>query len=159
MRKTQVDTKGETETFLSRNVRLITFLVCIALFLAVFGPLSVFHISEYIKKQSDTRVEMTGEDLLAVSKKLPNVAPSDLSGFLGECGYNEVADMKYEIYQIYVDDRYLLMASFNQQTAHLFYFNLTDMKTGQRLDLLNQADQLEQFLQADGANGKGIPKT
>lgn len=158
MRKTQVDTKGETETFLSRNVRLITFLVCIALFLAVFGPLSVFHISKYIEQQSDTRVEMTKEDLLAVSQRLPNLSPQDLSGFVGECGYNQVADMKYEIYQIYVEGRYLLMASFNQQTAHLFYLNLTDMKTGEKLDLLKEAPKLEQFLQSGDANGKGIPK-
>ena len=152
MRKVPMDTKGETETFLSRNVRLITFLICIALFLGVFGPLSVFHISEYIKQQSDPRVEMTPQDLLTLAQKLPTVRPEDLSGFVGECGHNEIAGMKYELYQIYVGDRYFLMASFNQQTGEPFYLSLTDFKTNEKLDLLNHADQLESFLQASGAN-------
>ena len=41
------DTKGETETFATRNVRLITFLVCIGVFLAVFIPIGVVGISQY----------------------------------------------------------------------------------------------------------------
>ena len=41
------DTTGKTETFFTRNVKLITFLICIAVFLGIFGPLSVFHIYRY----------------------------------------------------------------------------------------------------------------
>lgn len=45
------DTKGQTETFVTRNVKLITFLVCLAVFLIFFGPWSVMRIMEWVEMQ------------------------------------------------------------------------------------------------------------
>ena len=38
------DTVGKTENFFTRNVKLITFLICLGVFLAFFGPITVFTI-------------------------------------------------------------------------------------------------------------------
>jgi hypothetical protein len=45
------DTVGKTETFGTRNVKLITFLVCLGVFLAFFGPWSVMRIMEWVEMQ------------------------------------------------------------------------------------------------------------
>ncbi len=142
-------TIGQTETFFSRNVRLITFLICIAIFLGVFGPLSVFHIKRYIDEQTDTRVQMQIEDVRAIVKKLPRVKPSDFDGFIGECGENQIDGMKYRIYQIEIGEQYLLMVSFNSSINELFYLELTNFETNHSLDLLKEADLLDVFLQVD----------
>ena len=47
----ETDTAGETETFLTRNVKLITFLVCLAVFLVFFGPWSVMRIRQWMAQQ------------------------------------------------------------------------------------------------------------
>ena len=43
--KVEEATVGQTETFVTRNVKLITFLVCVAVFLVFLGPLSIWHFA------------------------------------------------------------------------------------------------------------------
>ena len=43
------DTKGETETFVTRNVKLITFIICMAVFLAFFIPIAVIGFNDFIE--------------------------------------------------------------------------------------------------------------
>lgn len=42
------DTAGKTENFWTRNVRLITFLICMAVLLAVAGPWSIHRIAQWV---------------------------------------------------------------------------------------------------------------
>ncbi len=65
-------TVGKTETFATRNVKLITFLVCVAVFLIVLGPLSVWRISELVKERQEAKAEeaqMPLGALLAIADK------------------------------------------------------------------------------------------
>ena len=50
-------TAGKTETFVTRNVKLITFLVCLTVFLVFLGPISVWQISEWIAHAEQEALE------------------------------------------------------------------------------------------------------
>lgn len=148
MKPSYIATAGKTENFFTRNVRLITFLICIGVFLAIFGPLSVFHIYQYVTEQSDTRAEMTVDDLRALAVSPKTVRPEDLDKFLGEVGSNTVGDLRCEVYQIDVGERYFLIASFESANQKPFYMTLTDVETHEELDLLEDHNKLEEFLSA-----------
>ena len=148
MKHTYTDTAGKTETFWTRNVRLITFLICITVFLAIFGPWSIHRIYQYVTEQADSRTEMTVSDLYALARSPQTVRPSDLDRFIGEVGSNELDGIRYSVYQIDIGDRYFLMASFETRTARPYYMTLTDIRTQESLDLLKDSKKLEEFLSA-----------
>ena len=57
---------GKTENFGTRNIRLITFLVVLGIFLAVAGPVSVFQIKRWVERRKTN--EMTAEDLIRLTE-------------------------------------------------------------------------------------------
>lgn len=59
---------GKTETFGTRNIRLITFLVVMGIFLAVAGPVSIFQIKRWIDHRETSGKEMTAEELLHLTE-------------------------------------------------------------------------------------------
>ena len=57
MARQQIDTAGKTENFFTRNVKLITFLICITV---IFSPFVVVYIQDTIEaKRLEKRPEMT----------------------------------------------------------------------------------------------------
>ena len=78
------DTKGETETFVTRNVKLITFLVCLAVFLTFFGPWSVIRIRQWIQEQElQQQIEQTAltyDELVEIVNKGNMLDWSDFEG-------------------------------------------------------------------------------
>ena len=63
------DTRGKTENFFSRNVRLITFLICVSVFLAFFVPIVAYEVVDYLADARDNRPEMTMSDVLRLSEQ------------------------------------------------------------------------------------------
>ena len=59
---------GKTENFGTRNIRLITFLVVLGIFLAVAGPISIFQIKRWIEKQETSGKDMTAEELIRLTE-------------------------------------------------------------------------------------------
>ncbi len=57
-----------TESFWSRNVRLMTFLITIGAFLLICGPIFVLEARDHYISEEDTRPEMTLEDLIYLSE-------------------------------------------------------------------------------------------
>ena len=78
------DTKGETETFVTRNVKLITFLVCLAVFLTFFGPWSVMRIRQWVQEQElQQEIEQTAltyDELVEIVNKGKLLDWSDFEG-------------------------------------------------------------------------------
>ena len=146
MARQQIDTKGKTETFFTRNVKLITFLICITV---IFSPFVVVYIQDTIEaKRLENRPEMTVENLIAIAEKGNDLRQRDFEKF---AEYREEVDMqgmKYSIYRIPVlheKDLYLSV-SFDASLDYIFHLNLMDMDTRAELDLLSEADKLEEFL-------------
>ena len=121
----------QTETFLTRNVRLITFLVCIALFLAFCGPISVFTISRLVKERSSHRgtVVMTAEECVRLSKQPEKVTFADLRRYVGRYSQTE----SVENYYVEFGD-YLLLATRNKTTDALTVI-VENFTTRERVDL------------------------
>lgn len=74
-------TVGKTENFGSRNVKTITFLVCLAIFLAVLGPISIFRIVDIVgKAQDNSKPQMTMNNVVGFSEAA-NVSWNSLKEF------------------------------------------------------------------------------
>ena len=144
MARKQMDTAGKTENFFTRNVKLITFLICIA---AIFSPFVIAYVKDYIEEhREDPRPEMTVDDLAVIARKADDLCMSDLDAFEGERIDNDMQGMTYVMYRIHVTDRFVLSASFDGTQDYIFYLNLMDLDKKTELDLLKEADKLEAFV-------------
>lgn len=144
MARKQMDTAGKTENFFTRNVKLITFLICIAV---IFSPFVIAYVKDYIEEhREDPRPEMTVDDLAVIARKGDDLCMSDLDAFEGERIDNDMQGMTYVMYRIHVTDRFVLSASFDGTQDYIFYLNLMDLDKKTELDLLKEADKLEAFV-------------
>ena len=156
------DTVGKTENFLSRNVKLITFLICLGVFLAFFGPLTIFKIIAYIEEKRDTRPVMSEEELITLSELDRDLYYSDIKGFKGTediktitvsdgGGGTEVKEV--EIYYYFdVGENYTALAIAEIDTEKIIYFQISNVKNQWRADVLK--DDIRSFLA-----GNPVPTT
>lgn len=152
------DTVGKTENFLTRNVKLITFLICVGIFLTFFGPLTIFTVIKYIEEMMDTRIPMTEEDLIELSELDRDLYFSDIEGFKGikdiktnkyvvdvEDG-TEIREEEVEIYY-YIDigEDYSAIAVAEIDTGKIIYFQLSNKTNQWKADVLK--DDIRAFFQ------------
>ena len=156
------DTVGKTENFLSRNVKLITFLICLGVFLAFFGPLTIFKIIAYIEERKDTRPVMSEEELITLSELDRDLYYSDIKGFKGTEDIRSItvsitgggtATKEVEIYYYFdVGENYTALAIAEIDTEKIIYFQISNVKNQWRADVLK--DDIRSFLA-----GNHVPTT
>ncbi|MBQ8439053.1 MAG: hypothetical protein IJX19_00185 [Clostridia bacterium] len=151
------DTAGKTENFFTRNVKLITFLICVGVFLAFFGPVTVFTIINYIEERADNRPIMSEEELIALSELDRDLYFSDIESFKGVKdiksykypveveGGTEMREEEVEIYY-YLDigEDYSALAIAEIDTGKIIYFQLSNKNNQWRADVLK--DDIRSFL-------------
>ena len=144
--KRQEDTAGKTETFFTRNVKLITFLICITV---IFSPFVITYIQDTVEaRQEAERPEMTVDELTRIASIGKDLRQRDLAKFEDYQEEVDMQGMKYASYRIPIlheRDCYLSI-SFDMNMDYVFYINLIDLDTREELDLLSEADKLEAFL-------------
>ncbi len=148
MARKQIDTAGKTETFFTRNVKIITFFICIAI---IFSPFVITYIQDTLEaKRLEKRPEMTVDELTLLAQRAKDLRRADFAKFEGYCTESEMQGMKYAMYRIPIlhERDIVLSVSFDASMDYVFYLNLTDMDTRDELDLLNEAHKLEEFLTA-----------
>ncbi len=146
MEHKQIDTAGKTENFFTRNVKLITFLICV---FVILSPFVVTYIKDVIEdKRMEMRPEMTVDELVIFAERAKDLRQRDFAKFEGYCIRSEVQGMKYAMYRIPIlHERDLVLSiSFDASMDYVFYLNLTDMDTKKEIDLLTEAHKLEGFL-------------
>ena len=146
MARRQMDTAGKTETFFSRNVKLITFLICIAV---IFSPFVITYIKDVIEeKRLASRPEMTVDELVLVAQKSKDLRQRDLAKFDDYREESEMQGMQYAMYRIPImhEKDLILSASFDASIDYIFFLKVIDQDTREELDLLTEADKLEEFL-------------
>lgn len=146
MARKRIDTAGETETFFTRNVKLITFLICLAV---IFSPFVITYIKDVIEeKRLEKRPEMTVEELVLVAEKSKDLRQRDLGKFEGYLTENEMQGMRYAMYRIPIlhERDFVLSVSFDASIDYVFHLVLIDQDTREELDLLKEANRLEEFL-------------
>lgn len=135
------DTVGKTENFFSRNVRLITFLCCIAVFLLIFGPIAVLEARDYLTNNYDTRTEMTLNDVVALSDLKKNITASHIENYA--CDKDEKNDGIY--YRVDIEPHYFLLCVADKNTGKLIYCELANLDTGKTVNMLEE--DVRAFLQ------------
>ena len=149
MARQQIDTAGKTESFFTRNVKLITFLICIAVFLGIFGPLSVFHIYQYyVEVQEDASyVDMTEDDLRALAKRANVLTEKDFERFTREDGGEwEVGPKTGRMFYIQIGERYLLSCMVEKESKSVVYLKLLDDESEKTYDLLDVKVDIDEIL-------------
>lgn len=128
MRKME-DTIGKTENFATRHVKLITFLICLTVFLALAGPWSVFRIVDWYRERNAKTMTVT--DVVKLSEK-EGLALSDITSFRGDAS-NGASGNGYTIQF----DHYILQALQEKDGTELYFCQITDIRSGETVDLLN----------------------
>ena len=126
--------------FINDHLRLVTFLVTLALFMAVFIPIAYYESKDYFSVRGDVRPEMTTGDLIVLADRVGErtLTPSDFSKY--RCVERESEDGKYVNYIIEIDDVYRVMVDFNVETNEMLVFMLSDSETDQSVDILHGGD-------------------
>ena len=147
MARQQIDTAGKTETFFTRNVKLITFLICVVV---IFSPFVLTYIQDTIEdKRLEKRPEMTVDNLVAIAERGDDLRQRDLSNFVGYRTEVEMQGMKYAMYRIPIvhEDDLVLSISFDASLDYVFHLKLINQDTKEELDLLSdEVKDLEEFL-------------
>jgi len=146
MLKQPINTAGKTETFFTRNVKLITFLICIAV---VFSPFVYVYVMDAIEaKRLEKRPEMTVDELVLLADRAKDLRMRDFDKYEGYLTETEVQGMEYAMYRIPIlhEKDLVLSISFDASMDYVFYINLINMDTRAELDLLKEAHKLEEFL-------------
>ena len=146
MARQQIDTAGKTETFFTRNVKLITFLICICV---IFSPFVYVYIMDTIEdKRLEKRPEMTVDELVFIAERAKDLRQRDLDKFEGYLTESEMQGMKYAMYRIPIlhEKDLVLSVSFDASMDYVFHLKLIYQDTRKELDLLTEAHKLEEFL-------------
>ena len=117
------DTAGQTETFMTRNVKLITFLVCLALFLTFFGPWSVKRIREWVAQQemeqAIAETAITYDEMLEIIQRGSMLDWSDFEGHYYEVLWETGMCIRQYTVTVEEGEGYRLMVSAASEIAPL----------------------------------------
>ena len=145
-KKDKPDTAGKTESFWTRNVRAITFFICLAVFLAVFGPMSVFRIIEIVEEQRVDGELMQTEDVLFLAERREQLT---LSHFLVYDGDEQKLSDIGSYYRIQVEDRFLVTVGSETEDGRVSYFSVTHLSSGESIAVMDgnfKLSALKEFL-------------
>ena len=136
------------EGFFSRNVRVITFLVCVAIFLALFGPFSVFTIKKMIDSH-DGRPALT---VAEAEKLFEDPSALTFDKLLSYRGTNSETESR-EVCQIeFGDGAYMIYATRLKATG-FFSARFYVMESGASEDIL-KGDPLPLLRQAEAGGAE-----
>ena len=77
MARQQIETAGKTETFFSRNVKLITFLICVAI---ILSPFVITYIQDVMETRREAELpKMTVDELVFIAERGNDLRQMDLS--------------------------------------------------------------------------------
>ena len=128
-----------TETFFSRNVRLITFLICVALLLGVGIPVIGYHMYGYFHTEEVKKPVMGEEELLGLFDYLGAVDLSVFDPFRSDAvGEWTVGGRTGKTLFVDVGEHCYLTVMEDVQSCVIVYAVLTDRQTREELDLLDK---------------------
>lgn len=130
-----------TETFASRNVKLITFLVCMALFFVFFGPVSFFRVRSCMESRSAQELpELTCDDVIGLTEDRSRLTMQVLRRFRGEYNPGD----KGNTFTAYFE-HYILLAFEDPATGTLTYCSVVDRNSDGKLDLTDKNSDAAAF--------------
>ncbi len=127
------------EGFASKNAKTITFTVMLVLFLAFFGPISVFTIYNQISKAEENQgVEITEADLIELGKLGTALTMDHLRYYRGT-----ESEGDHTVTYLIRTEEYILHAAQEKATGAMRVL-LTDVETEDQIDVMTE--DVEAFL-------------
>ncbi len=121
------------ESFASKHVKVITFLVCMAVLFLVFGPIGFLHWHEMGKVDKMGDKPMTELALASLSQRRSALTMSDFTAYKGEMTEND----ERRVYTIQFDSYHLLCIE-SKATGKLDFCKLTHLSCGESMDVLTE---------------------
>ena len=116
----------KTESFFTRNVKLITFLCTVGVFLAIFGPIMVLEARQYYGQDKDARPQMTMYDMIVISEQKP-MRVEQLTKFA--CTQTNAEEQNTTVVRIEIDGgRYMAIATADSMTGIVVECLIQDME-------------------------------
>ena len=129
------------ENFFSANVRLITFVITVAVFLGLFLLLEIPNIKDYWRQYTDMRDTMTIQRLVVLSEQ-DAISERQIKEYRSKTN-----DDEYETWYYFdIEPHYQVIAVVDKNTDLVIYCNLLNEKTGERIDVLK--DDLRAYIEA-----------
>ena len=121
------------EGFVSHHIKTITFLVCVGVFLVLFGPVNIFWFQRQPDVDQVGETVMTEEDLVRLSMSGSLLTMAELQRYRGEVSENE-----YRVTYTVKFDHYLLLSIADRETGALLFCQLSDSNTHDTVDVLSE---------------------
>lgn len=122
------------EGFAGRNVKIITFFVCMVIFFAFFGPLSFFRIRDCAeKKQSEALPELSVENMIDFAHDPTLLTMTRLRTYRGTWNEGDRGNTFSTQF-----GHYIFLAYEDRASGRITFCEVTDVQTDKRLDLLDK---------------------
>lgn len=150
--KKTVDTVGKTENFGSRNVKLITFSICMVIFLAFFGPFGITRIVSCAQEARENaanaeRKEMTLMTVRGLSEQGDSVTWKLLDSFI----YENRSTKTFMLRVYSLEEGYEVWAGGETDSKKPTYLYLVN-QDGERLEIRN--GDIDAFLSGEITAGE-----
>ena len=124
---------SKTENFVTRHVKLITFLICIGVFLAAFLPIAMLERRELYDPDTDKRPRMTVADVIRFSEQ-EVITKSQIEAY---ASHKQTLDHEYS-YIIEIEPHYRALIYVDKNTGTVVYFTVSNGETDQTADVMTQ---------------------
>lgn len=145
----QYETPSRKERFrryLDSHVRLLTFLLCMAIFLGTLGPFSVFQIIRMVEQsQQEQLVEITFSDLQRLNESPNEIEWKDFGAYVSRTVTK--SDDFLCLDYLMTDERFFVRVGGDIDKEKPIYIILIDVETGEKCDLLDPKADLDSFLE------------
>lgn len=129
------------ESFAGRNVKVITFIVCMVIFFAFFGPLSFFRIRDCAEqKRSEALPELTVENMIDFANDPSLLTMKRLRTYRGVWSEGDIGNTFSTQF-----GHYIFLAYEDKQSGQMTFCQVTDINTDTRLDLLDRESDPHAF--------------
>ncbi len=122
------------EGFAGRNAKVITFIVCMVIFFAFFGPISFFRIADCAEqRQVQSAPELTEEIIAELCQSKSGFTMKQLRTYRGTYNTGDKGNTFTAEF-----GHYMLLAFEDSTTMTLTYCTVTNLQTEEQLDMMNE---------------------
>ena len=131
-KKTPGDTVGQTETFFTRNVKIITFIGCMVIIVAIMAGFGIYRAMHYGDLAPEPENLMTPEEMQALVAKGGDLTWQDFDGY----GYEVKGEDIVYICQYDVQGgEYYLMVTSEQKGTSIISVILVDLNNYEQTEI------------------------
>lgn len=137
----EINSNERAEGFWGRHVKVVTFAICMALFLGFFGPFSFFRIRDCAREREEQSMpELDAETLIALFHDPSRLTMDRLRTYRGTWNTGDTGNTFTARF-----GHYVLLAFEDATMGAMTYCEVTSTETNETLDLLDKTSDPEAF--------------